>query len=47
LRWLASWEIPVREKLGREASDAALAEGASLSPAEAIPMVIDWLTKAE
>jgi len=46
MRWLASWETLVREKLGRETSDAALMEGARLSPKEVVPTVIGWLTEA-
>jgi predicted ATPase/class 3 adenylate cyclase len=47
MKWLASWETVAKERLGNEESAAALAEGARLSPAEAVQMAIDWLTKAK
>lgn len=47
MTWLSSWETRVKDKLGKEESDTALAEGASLSPVEAIQMAIDWLKTAE
>jgi predicted ATPase/class 3 adenylate cyclase len=47
MKWLASWESEVKEKLGREESEAALAEGVRLSPLEAMQMTVDWLKVAE
>lgn len=43
MRWLESWETGVTQKLGKEA-EVARAEGARLSPLEAIQMAIDWLS---
>jgi hypothetical protein len=46
-RWAGSWETVSTERLGQAESAAAVAEGTRLSPAEAIQVAIDWLTKAE
>lgn len=47
MRWLMSWETVVREKLGKPESDAAFAEGARLTPIEAIQMSVEWLNAVE
>ncbi|MFI5281962.1 MAG: ATP-binding protein [Candidatus Dormibacterales bacterium] len=46
MKWRAGWETVARDRLGADASEAALAEGARMDPAEAVKQALDWLTKA-
>jgi len=46
MRWLESWESPLRESLRTEGSDA-MAEGSRLGPLEATRWAIEWLRGVE